>query len=936
MALQVKEPAVSPEEARRRLQYLQVKLWFDQYSVNWFIRDIRSDVYLKNELTAFWEGRVTEIHSWADPFWNTAKKIGVQMPDLLTQFWENTLKPGIQSLLAGLGWIAERARDLVMGSLKTAVQPGNWLWQTLADVTAPIRNALADVWTYLVETVSGALETLGKGLAALPQAIAGAFQAAISWIADVIKGVGSKVVEFFTWLGKATYDALMGGLQWLWNLLNNAVSSFLNWVVSQCTAISSALKRGEWELALLIAAAWTAIGAGACVLPDIASLKVIGSGLDLKAVGSYLARLFDPRIITGATIGVITYAAITEPTRQFFLKLFRPIIPDEHTAMQMYWRGILDEEGYKEVLRRRGYDDKYIEGFLELSQVIPGISDLIRFAVREAYPVATTEEQWRELERWAAKQGLSKYWVGRYVEAHWVLPGFEALREAFWRGIIDAEDFKKFIVKHDYRPTPWPGHRKSDLDIMFELSYNLPGAIEQRWMLRWGLLDKATLKDLTAKRGLHPDWVEPVTEAIIRQTLTDERTRLLTQLRILYREGQLSVDEFLARLKTLYYSDAEIALIKEAADLERQRVVTEEAMVRYREASRADYARAYRMGLLSEAEFRLALERLRYPPDVVDLIIRLENTLKEAELEKERKREIAELERRTRELSRADLSRCFQLGLITEEAYKGYLESLGYSEADAQRIIELDKAKAALALESERLRKEQRKAIEAARLTADEKNSVKTALQSLYVHGLLDVETFKARLKALEWTDEEITLTVEAADLQIQKTLLEKRVDAAVLEYRYGKISLEQLSQKLNEIGLSPAFIQNVLLYEASRTKLPVASTPEEEVRAMGSSVALKRFREGLTTPEDLEQELRLLGYSPAEIARYRIIAELERDYNVCQEALSALRTAYRKGKITETKFLELAEAFGVLRDYARLLLDLEKLKLGIGLTEAA
>jgi len=312
----------------------------------------------------------------------------------------------------------------------------------------------------------------------------------------------------------------------------------------------------------------------------------------------------------------------------------------------------------------------------------------------------------------------------------------------------------------------------------------------------------------------------------------------------------------------------------------------------------------------------------------------MENTLKEAELEKERKREIAELERRTRELSRADLSRSFQLGLITEDQYRNYLHQLGYSEADTQRIIELDKAKAALAVESERLRKEQRKAIEAARLTTDERNSVKTALQSLYVHGLIPVETLKARLAELDWTDEEINLTVEAADLQTQKMLLEKRIDAAILEYRYGKISLEQLSAKLTDIGLNPAFVQNLLLYESSRTKLPVASTPEEEVRAMGSSVAIKRFRDGLTTPEDLEQELRLLGYSPAEIARIRILATLERDYDIAKEALTALKTAYRKGKLSETKFLGPAGAFGVLRDHARLLLSLEKLKLGIGLTE--
>ena len=55
--------------------------------------------------------------------------------------------------------------------------------------------------------------------------------------------------------------------------------------------------------------------------------------------------------------------------------------------------------------------------------VIPSISDLITFVVRE---VITPDEFYD----WAAKQGLSREWAENYWEAHWRLPSFENLREA--------------------------------------------------------------------------------------------------------------------------------------------------------------------------------------------------------------------------------------------------------------------------------------------------------------------------------------------------------------------------------------------------------------------------------------------------------------------------------------------------------------------------
>lgn len=931
MSLTVNVVEASPEEARRKLQYLTTRLWYDQYQAKWFVRDVRSDVYLRNEIVAFWEGRISEVHGWTDIVGQIVNAIVQPVRDALQWFWDNIVKPGVDAALAGLGWIAEKARDLILDGLRAVMEAGGWLWQRFVDLTKPIADTLSGVWNWLVEKVSGALEAVSKGLAAIPEAIAGAFQSAISWIANVMADVGRRVVDFFTWIGKEVYDAVMGALKWVWDMISGVVQSFWNSLLTLAKSVHDAIRGGGPEQAWLIVPVAIGAGAGVAALTDIVSVKVLGSGLHMRNLGDFMNRLISPETVGAALLGVLVGTSVRTPLTHVFNAWLRPNVPDIGEATRMYWRGVLTEDDLKAVIAYHGFGGKYEQGFLEFAEVIPGISDLISFAVREAYPVEGPEAQKAEMVKWARKQGLDPWWAERYWIAHWRLPDFSSYREAYWRGIISEEQFRNAILRLDYRPEPWRGGEKSDRDIMFDLSYTLPGRIEQRWMLRWGLIGKDALKDLVVKSGVHPSWVESITEAIYRQMLTEERTRLLNELRVLYREGLMAQSDFVAKLKALYYSPEEIQYIVEAADLERDRVQRAESVVKYREASRADYSRAFKLGLISEEQYRSALLRLKYNPDIVGDLITIDKELVAVEQEREKQRLEDELRRSVKQATRTDLARAFRLGIISEDVYRVRLKNLGYSDGEIDIIVSIDKELVEVERERQELRKRERMAVEAARLTADEKDSVKTALVSLYVNGMLPESALRSRLAELGWTEEEISLIVEAAALRFNMALLDKRIDAAVAEYRYGKITLEQLSQKLSELGLSSAFVQNIVLYEGARTKTPVQSTPEEEVRAYGSGVAISRYVDGLTTPVELEQELTLLGYGAAEVARYKVYADLKRDYEVFKEVLSAVRTAYRKGKITDMQFLNTLHDVGVPEATRNQLLYIEKLRLGYG-----
>lgn len=71
-----------------------------------------------------------------------------------------------------------------------------------------------------------------------------------------------------------------------------------------------------------------------------------------------------------------------------------------------------------------------------------------------------------------------------------------------------------------------------------------------------------------------------------------------------------------------------------------------------------------------------------------------------------------------------------------------------------------------------------------------------------------------------------------------------------------------------------------------------------EELRGMFGTVARARFREGLTTEDQFEAELRLLNYPEEDIPRYLAGGRLEYALDLFRDLLAAWRDAVRKGNI--------------------------------------
>jgi len=200
--------------------------------------------------------------------------------------------------------------------------------------------------------------------------------------------------------------------------------------------------------------------------------------------------------------------------------------------------------------------------------------------------------------------------------------------------------------------------------------------------------------------------------------------------------------------------------------------------------------------------------------------------------------------------------------------------------------------------------------------------------------GIVDREGLENELKMLGYPENQRRQLITGAELYYDLDTVSDYVDAVRYSYRRGKITLDEMRAELASLGLRDDRIERITAIELARAKEDVGTTQEEEVRAYGRGTVIRRFREGLITPVELENELRMLGYTEQWIQRLKQAAILERDYDFAMTVLSYVKTAYRKRYIDDVRFIEILRAYGFTDTKIGLELSLIKLAYNIGLSE--
>ncbi|KKN12315.1 hypothetical protein LCGC14_1017670 [marine sediment metagenome] len=294
-------------------------------------------------------------------------------------------------------------------------------------------------------------------------------------------------------------------------------------------------------------------------------------------------------------------------------------------AIALWHRGFIDREGVVDLLERGGSSELSANLLVELGNVLPGVQDLVRMAVREVYSpeIATEfglfEEFPPQFAEEAAKQGLSEETAQQFWGAHWDLPSPNMGFEMFHRRIINEDTLHLLMRALDIMPF-WR-------DKLIALAYNPLTRVDVRRMHALDVLDDEGVTNAYLDLGYSPENATRMTEFTIRynaetSTLGSERQRELTtaQLLRLFRDGLTSEVETVSNLVGLGYSgdDAEILVTREFIQLELDE----------REDEKRAIIEMVKAGNLDIVQAQVELAKLNFSQAEIDIILnRLEREM---------------------------------------------------------------------------------------------------------------------------------------------------------------------------------------------------------------------------------------------------------------------------------------------------------------------
>jgi len=291
---------------------------------------------------------------------------------------------------------------------------------------------------------------------------------------------------------------------------------------------------------------------------------------------------------------------------------------------------------------------------------------------------------------------IAKREAGRAVAVNVVFPKYEKLSLSYVIDQIVTDPEERRKIKEALKTEP--GLREANAFVEFLRSFNVQlakdiitmGAIDPFWASAVAQLGNA----ISWSYGFGwMSWVglSPLLNAIIStrarialNEILPSRSLTKSEVIKLFKTGKIDETTFRNLLKEMGYTDKAINAYVQLAK--------EERTEKERDLTKSEILRAYREGILSEDEVRDKLREMGYDPEEIDILINLYKPQKEIEVRGER-----------RKLSLSTIRKAYYNGLIDKDTALVRLRDLGYSDEDARLLIALwDADKTATTREKDR------------------------------------------------------------------------------------------------------------------------------------------------------------------------------------------------------------------------------------------
>jgi len=176
---------------------------------------------------------------------------------------------------------------------------------------------------------------------------------------------------------------------------------------------------------------------------------------------------------------------------------------DIERSTEALHREKINEDDFKTYLKRQGFNEKDINILNSITDIRPGVQDLITMAVREVFSsdiadiFGLNNELPDEFVEEAKKNGLNAEWSERYWMAHWRLPSANQGYEMFHRGIINQDTLELLLRTLDIMPF-WR-------DKLVQMAYTNITRVDIRRLHSLGLLSEVETTNRYERLGYDPN-----------------------------------------------------------------------------------------------------------------------------------------------------------------------------------------------------------------------------------------------------------------------------------------------------------------------------------------------------------------------------------------------------------------------------------------------
>lgn len=653
-------------EAARKLQYVQWYLYRTQYEKRWVIASLDPATLLRNELKAFWEGRITVLGGWSDIIGQIVRAIVSPIESAFRWIWDNIMAPAINVALRGLVWIADRVvailtpvwegiKAFLGGLIAGARAIIDTIWSTLTSVWEWIKGIGGLIWSKLVEfggivweKIMSGVQWLGSAVRAWIDGIlnklgevwrgfVAAFEGVWRILSDVFARVGGVIAGAIAEIGKH----IGGAFKWVWeNLLvpaGNAVRSALEIILKPIFAVFEKI----YETIINLAQGFAPITPDRGEAAGRAILKVLGTavlGLGAMTVvgeavpyvkhlglGHISAMLYDMsgyKLIIGAMVGALAFVTIKQPFTYQMNALFRPVLPDRGSLMDAYNREIITKKDFYSLMAFHGYSDKNIDIFEKLTYT-PMTHFMLAAVARAGYHDAQLCE--KSLTQLGFRPEVRAALMGMYAaEAAFDVRGqFGAtILTRFARGQIMAADLDGSLKALGYPKAL--REKLTSAAYHYRSNYLTEEYVESiRVAFRQGEIDEETAAILISEAAIAPEVVQQLLSADrirkreVREKTREEEIRAFGIDIVLKRfiEGMINESEFRVEAGQLGYTHAQtnryliLARLKQDYDFALSWLKTSQL--------------AFERGILTEEEFLRELAAAGFGADQSRLYLKM-------------------------------------------------------------------------------------------------------------------------------------------------------------------------------------------------------------------------------------------------------------------------------------------------------------------------